>query len=71
MENIDKIITAIEEIIKPEPKVISIAVIEGKNNIVYSTENWDISKDIEELNFIWEELKTERISISGVEYIIL
>jgi predicted transcriptional regulator len=67
----EKIRTALYKFIKPEPKIISIAVIEAENNIVYSTDNWDISKDIEELNLIWDGLRSERITISGIEYIIL
>lgn len=67
----EKIRTALYKFIKPEPKIISIAVIEAENNIVYSTDNWDISKDIEELNLIWDGLRYERITISGIEYIIL
>lgn len=67
----EKIRTALYKFIKSEPKIISIAVIEAENNIVYSTDNWDISKDIEELNLIWDGLRSERITISGIEYIIL
>lgn len=67
----EKIRTALYKFIKSEPKIISIAVIEAENNIVYSTDNWDISKDIEELNLIWDGLRSERIKISGIEYIIL
>jgi predicted transcriptional regulator len=72
MENIEKIIAEIaDEIIKPESKVNSIAVIENENRIVYSTENWDISDDIKDLNSTWDKLESKRITISGIEYIIL
>ncbi|MHA1436990.1 MAG: helix-turn-helix domain-containing protein [Promethearchaeota archaeon] len=67
----EKISTALDKNIKSESKIISIAVIEGDNNVVYSTDNWDISKDVEKINLIWRELKRGRISINGVEYVIL
>ena len=67
----EKVKTLIDRIIKPEAKIISIAVIEGENEIVYSTDNWDISNDIEELNSLWNQSKSTRIKISGIEYIIL
>ncbi|MFW9939494.1 MAG: helix-turn-helix domain-containing protein [Candidatus Thorarchaeota archaeon] len=67
----EKIKTVIDNVIKPESKIISIAVIEGENNIVYSTDNWNIGDDIEELNSTWDQLKPTRIIISGIEYVIL
>ncbi len=39
MGNMEKVKTLIDKIIKPEAKIISIAVIEGENEIVYSTDN--------------------------------
>ncbi|MFW9876116.1 MAG: helix-turn-helix domain-containing protein [Candidatus Thorarchaeota archaeon] len=67
----EKVKILIDSIIKPETKIISIAVIEGENDIVYSTDNWDIISDIEELNYVWDKSKPTRITISGIEYVIL
>jgi DNA-binding MarR family transcriptional regulator len=69
--SIKKIITAIDKSIQPEVKMMSIAIIEGENNIIYSTENWDISKDINNLNTVWNKLKSGRFIISGVEHIVI
>jgi predicted transcriptional regulator len=71
MENLREIKAVIESIIKSEPEIISLAVIEGENNVVYSSDNWDISTDIEQINAIWQELKSKRIIISEIEYIII
>ncbi|TFG04594.1 MAG: hypothetical protein EU539_10515 [Promethearchaeota archaeon] len=40
-------------------------------SIVYSTKNWDLSNDLEELSSAWLEMKERRITIAGVEYVIL
>ncbi|MFX1260266.1 MAG: hypothetical protein ACFFAN_20640, partial [Promethearchaeota archaeon] len=48
-----------------------IVIIEGKDNIVYSTENWDIEKDIIKVSTIWESLYAQSIIITGKKYSIL
>jgi predicted transcriptional regulator len=69
--SIERIITAIDKNIIPESKVISTAIIEGKNKIVYSTENWDISSDIDNINLVWGSEEAKEFTISGVKYVIL
>jgi DNA-binding MarR family transcriptional regulator len=71
MENLREIKAAIEDIIKSEPEIISLAVIEGENNVVFSSDNWDISNEIERITTVWRELKSKRVVISEIEYIII
>ena len=59
MENIEQIKTVIDDFIKPEPKIISMAVIEGEKDIVFSTDNWDISNDIQKIIKFWNEVEKE------------
>jgi len=68
MENVIK---ALNKIIKSESKTISSAIIEGEKNIVYSTENWDISSDLDELNSVWEANELKNLTIGGLKYVIL
>jgi hypothetical protein len=53
------------------PALISIAIIEGEKKIVDSTENWDISGDLEKINSIWRSMVPKTITISGVTYKII
>ncbi|MHA2034892.1 MAG: helix-turn-helix domain-containing protein [Promethearchaeota archaeon] len=71
MENLREIKTEIEDILKSEPEIISIAVIEGENNVVFSSDNWDTDNDIERITTTWQELKSKRVVISEIEYIII
>ncbi len=52
------------------PYVISVALIEGKADIIYSTDNWDIKADINKLISNWSSMKTNPIMFSGIRYII-
>ena len=59
MEDLEHIKTVIDEFIKPEPNIISMAVIEGEKDIVFSTNNWDISNDIQKIIKFWNEVEKE------------
>ena len=59
MEDLEQIKTVIDELIKPEPNIISMAVIEGEKDIVYSMKNWDISNDIQKIIKFWNEVEKE------------
>ncbi|MFX1452015.1 MAG: class I SAM-dependent methyltransferase [Promethearchaeota archaeon] len=52
------------------PYVISFAAIEGKADVVYSTDNWDIKADIDIVISNWLSLKMQPIIISGIKYLI-
>jgi hypothetical protein len=59
------------ELIKTMPTIYAATVIEDNNNIVYSTDNWDISEDIEHVCFNWDSNNASYIIVSGVKYTIL
>lgn len=66
----EKIINAVDRNIKKDASIISTAVIED-NKVVYSTENWDISGDIDQINSIWGSQDARYITISDREYTII
>lgn len=59
MGNMEKVKTVIDELIKLESNIISMAVIEGEKDIVFSTDNWDISNDIQKIIKFWNEVEKE------------
>jgi len=70
----EKIITALDKYMKPDTKIVSTAIIKGEETIVYSSDNWDISNDIEKINISFvefKELESRSIKISGEEYLLL
>ena len=67
----EKIINALDTLIKSESKTISTAIIKGEREIEYSTENWDIRDDIDEINSVWKSKKPTNLTISGIKYKII
>ena len=67
----EKIINALDTMIKSESKTISTAIIKGEREIEYSTENWDIRDDIDEINSVWKSKKPTNLTISGIKYKII
>jgi len=67
----EEILTKIDYDIKKDPEIIAAVIIDGKNNILYSTDNWNISKDIEHINSIWGKKETRYLYLSGNKYTIL
>ncbi|TFG22405.1 MAG: hypothetical protein EU532_14445 [Promethearchaeota archaeon] len=63
--------TAIYNLMQKDPSVIAAAVVQGTNNILYSTDNWDISPDIGRVISSWNSMNAQFIMISGVKYSIL
>ena len=57
--------------LKSETDIKSVAIIEGKYKIVYSTEDWDISEDIRKLVGIWDSQHGKSITVSDNKYSIL
>jgi len=58
-------------LIKSESKTISTAIIKGEREIEYSTENWDIRDDIDEINSVWKSKKPINLTIAGIKYLII
>ena len=67
----EKIYSIVQDLFKPESNTISVAIIEGTKDLVYSTDNWDISGDISNLNKVWSSGNSGHIQISGNNYSIL
>lgn len=63
--------TVIYNLMQKDPSIIAAAVVQGRNNILYSTDNWDISSDIGKVSSSWSGLNAPFIIISGVKYSVL
>lgn len=53
------------------PDVYAVAIVEGSENILCSTDNWDISEDVKNVNFCWDAREAPFIHMSGVKYTML
>lgn len=62
--------TAINYLMTSEPSIIAVAVLSGRD-LVYSTDNWDISGDVGRLVSAWSSMNAQFIMISGVKYSML
>ncbi|MFW9989551.1 MAG: hypothetical protein ACFFC3_12925, partial [Candidatus Odinarchaeota archaeon] len=62
--------TAVNNLMQADPHIIAVAVIKGKE-IIYSTDNWDISADVDRVISSWLSQNAQFIMVSGVKYSIL
>ena len=62
--------TAVYNLMQSDPNIIAAAVIKGKE-IIYTTDNWDISGDVDRLVSSWIGQNAQFIMVSGVKYSIL
>jgi hypothetical protein len=62
---------AVKNLKQSDPDIVSVAIIEGKDALAYSTENWNISADVQKLVSTWETTYGQSITISGKKYAIL
>ncbi|MFX1256398.1 MAG: helix-turn-helix domain-containing protein [Promethearchaeota archaeon] len=58
-------------LLRSQRKIKSVAIIENTKEIVYSTENWDLSEDIENIISSWGLNDSKFITVSEVKYSIL
>jgi len=63
--------TAVYNLMQNDPHIIAVTVISGTNEIIYSTDNWDISTDIGRVMSSWIAQNAQFIMISGVKYSML
>jgi len=63
--------TVIYNLLQKDPSIIAAAVVQGRDNILHSTDNWDISPDIAKISSSWNSLNAQFIMISGVKYSVL
>jgi len=62
--------SAIHNLMQGEPSIIAAVVIRGRD-IIYSTDNWDISVDVGRVLSSWASMNAQFIMISGVKYSLL
>jgi len=62
--------TAVYNLMQSDPNIIAAAVIKGKD-IIYTTDNWDISGDVDRVISSWVGQNAQFIMVSGVKYSIL
>ncbi|MBY8987662.1 MAG: hypothetical protein KGD61_04350 [Candidatus Lokiarchaeota archaeon] len=63
--------TIVYNLLQRDPSIVAAAVIHGKDTILYSTDNWDISADISRVVSSWNSLTAPFVIISGVKYSVL
>jgi len=61
----------VNDFIHTMPSVYAVAIIEANNEIVFSTDNWDISADIDNICTSWNAQNAPFINVSGVKYTML
>ena len=62
--------TAVYNLMQNDPHIIAAAVLKGKE-IIYSTDNWDISADVDRIASSWIGQNAQFIMVSGVKYSVL
>jgi len=62
--------TTVYNLMQNDPHVIAAAVVKGKE-IIYTTDNWDISADIGRIVSSWIGQSAQFIMVSGVKYSVL
>jgi hypothetical protein len=62
--------TAVYNLMQSDPNIIAAAVIKDKQ-IIYTTDNWDISGDVDRVLSSWIGQNAQFIMVSGVKYSIL
>ncbi len=62
--------TAVYNLLQSDPNIIAAAVIKGKE-IIYTTDNWDISGDVDRVVSSWMGQNAQFIMVSGVKYSML
>ena len=60
----------VHNLMKSDPHIIAAAVLRGKE-IIYTTDNWDISGDVNRIVSSWFGQSTRFIMVTGVKYSIL
>ncbi|MFW9865812.1 MAG: hypothetical protein ACFFEN_06895 [Candidatus Thorarchaeota archaeon] len=62
--------TAVYNLMQRDPSILAAAVIKG-SEIIYTTDNWDISADVSRVISSWTGQNAQFIMISGVKYSVL
>ena len=62
--------TAVYNLMQADPSIIAVAVLKGKD-LIYSTDNWDISGDVGRFVSSWAGQNAQSVMVSGVKYSVL
>jgi hypothetical protein len=62
--------TAVYNLMQTDPNIIAVTVLRGRD-VVYSTDNWDISGDVGRFVSSWVGQNAQFVMVSGVKYSIL
>ena len=63
--------TVIYNLTQKDPSILAAAIIQGRDTILHSTDNWDISGDIGKVSSSWNSMNAQFVMVSGVKYSIL
>jgi len=63
--------TAVYDLMEKDPNIIAATVLEGKKDIIFQTDNWDISPDLDRVMSSWIGQNAAFIKVSGVKYSVL
>jgi hypothetical protein len=63
--------TIVYNLLQKDPSIIAAAVVQGRDTILYSTDNWDISADVSKVISSWNSMNAQFVMISGVKYSVL
>jgi len=63
--------TVVYNLMQKDPSIIAAAIVQGRDTILYSTDNWEIGADVSRVISSWNSLTAQFIMISGVKYSIL
>ena len=63
--------TVIYNLTQKDPSILAAAVIQGRDTILHSTDNWDISGDVGKVTSSWNSMNAQFIMVSGVKYSVL
>jgi len=68
---LEKIVKKLDKYISEDSRIISTTIIEGENNILYSSDNWDISEDLENINTLWNSESLGELIVENIKYKVL
>jgi hypothetical protein len=63
--------TIIYNLMQKDPSIIAAAVVKGKDTILYSTDNWDISAEVGKAISSWNSMNAQFVILTGVKYSVL
>ncbi len=58
----------VEDLIKNQPKIVSVVIVKEHKDIVYSTTNWDLNNVLEDILAIWGQNDGKYLTIGGKSY---